>query len=197
MTRRNKIEAEQIDEAEVVEFTKNILATKNSLNLLIKFPEIFGKLVDLNKNTSTIIDITLSPLPERIPIDLNFQDINVFNALINRAINSLREHDRMPEWLDDFIADVLAGKRKHPTKTGQDINTNLERNFRIGLVAYVVHEKFGLPYYNNNEQSNGKTVADIISKASKSVKDKTIRFVSVDVVKTEIKKMIKQLKTSR
>lgn len=102
-------------------------------------------------------------------------DTNDFDMLITLAAFFLRKGERLPECLAVFIADVLEGKRKRPTKRGPDEYANWERDYKLCRAVKEVASRYGLQHYSNNELSNHPTAAGIVAKASTDSLDVIIK----------------------
>lgn len=109
-------------------------------------------------------------------------DTNEYDVLVVLAADRLRATGSMPEWLAEFAADVLEGKRKRPTKRGPDKNRNFARDYSLFRTTQEVAKSFNLPLYTNNELSTKTTAAAVVSEAS---------GYKLDVVITSIKKFLK------
>ncbi|MBL8499094.1 MAG: hypothetical protein JNL77_00680 [Nitrosomonas sp.] len=93
-------------------------------------------------------------------------DTNDFDMLVTLAATCLRDGVILPEFLAEFIADVLEGKRKRPTKRGTDKYANWARDYALCRAVKEVAKKYELQHYSNNELSEGITAAKIVAKAS-------------------------------
>jgi hypothetical protein len=94
-------------------------------------------------------------------------DTNDYDVLVVTAATCLRGNQRLPSFLACFVADVLEGIKKRPTKRGADKYKNFERNSKIRYLADVLVKDFKLPKYMNNEFSETTTTAaDIVSEVS-------------------------------
>ncbi|MEN3371689.1 hypothetical protein [Dechloromonas sp. ZS-1] len=106
-------------------------------------------------------------------------DTNDFDTLVMLAADGLSRNERLPDWLAVFAADVLLGKRKRPTKRGQDEYGNWVRDYKLWQATQEVSKAFNLQHYTNNELSAQITAAEIVCRAA---------GCSVDVVITAYKK---------
>jgi hypothetical protein len=119
-------------------------------------------------------DIPKKPLPDTdlMQLDQALQqaaispDTNDYDVLTALAADSLRENERMPDWLAAFVADVLERKRKRPTRRGSDKYINWERDYKLWRATQEVAKAFGLQNYTNNELSSKITAAEIVSEAA-------------------------------
>ena len=104
-------------------------------------------------------------------------DSNDFDALVSLAASMLRElpPPPMPRFLSIFVADVLEGKRKRPTRRGADKYKNFERDYKFHKAVQEVAKRFHLPRYSHNELSSKPTAAGIVSQAAGCGRDKVIR----------------------
>jgi len=102
-------------------------------------------------------------------------DTNDFDGLVYLAADFLSRHERLPEWLETFAADVLSGKRKRPTKRGLDKYVNFERDYKLWRATDEVAKAFDLQHYSNNELSEQITAAQIVSLASGCTLDVVIK----------------------
>lgn len=92
---------------------------------------------------------------------------NEHDRLCAYASGFLREHRRMPPYLDDYIADVLDGTRKRPTKRGPDPMHNYYRDFRLAYIVENLSHRYELPRYTNNELSaQSLTAAGVVSEVT-------------------------------
>ncbi len=93
-------------------------------------------------------------------------DQNDFDVLMGVAVDELRDKRRLPDWLADFVADILEGKRKRPTKRGPDPYTNWPRDYVLSRAVEEVAKRFSLPLYADNELWDGMTAAKIVAEAA-------------------------------
>ena len=93
-------------------------------------------------------------------------DTNDFDVGVASAADMLRAGAILPDWLAEFAADVLDGKRTRPTKRGPDPYANWIRDYGIARAVLEVSNRFGLPQYTNNELSNKITAAQIVSETA-------------------------------
>lgn len=93
-------------------------------------------------------------------------DTAEYDLLIALAENYLRQLETLPVWLAEFAADVLAGKRKRPTKRGTDKYANWGWKYNLYRAVQEVARLFDLPAYTNNELSQKTTAAEIVSRAA-------------------------------
>ncbi len=104
--------------------------------------------------TKALIKSTVDPSPVE------------YEVLTNLAADLLRQGEGLPQWLATFVADILQGVRKHPSKPGPSIKANFERDYKLCKISQRVAHAFNLPLYTNNELSEKMTAVDIVSQAS-------------------------------
>jgi hypothetical protein len=137
------------DEANAAELVREILAT----NVM---------LLDVdNTMPAAYVADTLRQDLQKPELDTNDFDVGVVTAAA-----MLREGERLPEWLAVFVADVLEGKRKRPTKRGPDKTANWLRDYAVAWAVLEVASRFGLPKYTKNELSDKITAAQIVAQTA-------------------------------
>lgn len=140
---------------EAVQFAKDFLSKPVLLNDLQEIrPRIERDPKQAARMDAAIEDAAKNP------------DTNDFDMLVGLAASLLREGERLPEFLAVFIADVLEGKRKRPTKRGSDKYANWIRDYELCRAVKAVANEYKLPYYTNNELSEKTTAAEIVTEAS-------------------------------
>ncbi|MDR4521540.1 MAG: hypothetical protein R3E36_13290 [Nitrosomonas sp.] len=144
-----------INHKEAVQFAKDFLSKPVLLNDL----QEIGQRIERDPKQAARMDAAIEDAARN-------PDTNDFDMLVGLAASLLREDERLPEFLAVFIADVLEGKRKRPTKRGSDKYTNWIRNYELYRAVKEVASKYKLPHYTNNELSEKPTAAGIVAKAS-------------------------------
>lgn len=158
---------------EAVQIAKIFYASdiiSDDLKPLEELPFIFKKF----RHRQKVIDMLMTAKhPE-------WGDVRDFDFLIKFIVSQLRKGNKIPHPdLALFVADVLEGKRKRPTKRGRDERINEKRDYKLARTVEEVAARFTLPRYTNNELSNKTTAAEIVSE---------VVGVNLDVVITACKK---------
>jgi hypothetical protein len=124
--------------------------------------------------------LRLTYLTEAVLQDTDNPNVMFFDYAVNVAADMIRDGKPLPKWAASFVADVLQGKRKRPTKRGKKSKgENLLRDYALGRAVHEVKSKFDLAAYNNNDLSSKEAAADIVAKAA---------GVSLDVAKNAYRK---------
>lgn len=98
--------------------------------------------------------------------DSKSADTDCFDQLIVLAADYLRECKPIPDWLSKFVADVLEGKRKRPSKKGRPEEQNWERDYKIAKIANELVTKYGIAKYGKGNTSKKITATEAIVIAS-------------------------------
>jgi len=94
---------------------------------------------------------------------LNNPDAGMFDLGVTLAADLLRQGTPLPPELAAFVADVLEGDRKRPTKRGPDPNSHWKRDYELASIVVAISRKFGLPEYTNNDLSNKVTAVQLVA----------------------------------
>lgn len=97
----------------------------------------------------------------------NLHQGRVFDSTVAIAAIMLSKGERLPEWLAVFVADVLKGTLKRPTKHGKDKFANMERDYYTAWAVLEVSRRFSLPKRTNNALSKKTTAAQIVAEQGK------------------------------
>jgi hypothetical protein len=136
-----------------IQFAKDFLTNNILLN-------------DLKKKEKNLTELDITRWDEAIEKAAVDPDTLEFDMLVDLAAETMRDNERLPEFLALFVADVLQGKKTRPTKRGADKYKNWHRDYSLCRAVKEVSKVFDLPLYTNNELSQKTTAAKIVSMAT-------------------------------
>lgn len=102
------------------------------------------------------------------------EDTNTFDAMRLVGSHMLKRGEKLPPWLEDFMARVATGEIERPTKRGPDKYLNFERDYKLARCVEKIAERYDLPKYYGHETPRKKadrpkkvTAAEVVSRASR------------------------------